>query len=426
MPSLSAPPTNVDLSNHLEHVHLLLSLSEAPSAAKTEQSIDSIAQKTWAQPLQSTVNIDPRLFDSARATPTHDTPSRKLPTSPERSDSGVEVRASSALPDDELLRHLCELYFEHLNIWCPILHRQTIQNMLNDPSGRDEADNVLLHAIVAATLRFSNDIALSEARRKHMHQASKDLVLLYGMDNCSLRALQALTILTQDRIGSSHGTPTLNLLALITRSAMRLGLNKEGDVSFRAPHITDHIAGVTLAPPPKTWLEAESRRRLFWMVYLLDRHGATATGADFGIEDVSISLRLPCHEEYFQAGQVVETRRFVPADIGVHPQNPDNLGSFAFCVDMAVLTTQVQAHLKQTPQSAADLEAWQAKSAHLDALLVNWKASIPTDMAKLSRLLSSTGGRTVDPMWVGLTCTYHTYVLPFPRVFVFFERSPGP
>jgi len=319
----------------------------------------------------------------------------------------VEI-SNNSLPPDDILNHLCELYFEHLNIWSPILHRQTVQNMLNNAAGRDEADNVLLHAIVAATLRFSNDIQLTEARRKHLHSSSKDLVLLYGMENCSLRALQALTILTQDRIGSSHGTPTLNLVALITRSAIRLGLHKEGDMSFRKPHLTDYIAGVSIPPPPKTWLEAESRRRLFWMIYLLDRHGSTATGADFGIENDQINLRLPCHEEYFQAGQEVETRRFCPSDIGVHPQSPDYLGSFAFCVDMAVLTTQVQSHLKNTPQSAAELEAWQAKSAHLDNLLANWKGSIPTDMAKLSRLLSSTGGRTVDPMWVGLTCTYHT------------------
>jgi len=411
MPSLTSPD-NANLANHLEHVHLLLNLSEASpagSGAKAEPAIDPLAQRTWTQPLQSSVNIDPRLFVGASATPPRrqDLRSLKPSRSPARSDSGVDI-SNASLPQDELLSHLCELYFEHLNIWCPILHRQTVQNMLNDPSARDEADNVLLHAIVAATLRFSNDIQLTEARMKFMHSTSKNIVLLYGMENCSLRALQALTILTQDRIGSSHGTPTLNLVALITRSAIRLGLHKEGDISFRTPHVTDHIAGVTLSPPPKTWLEAESRRRLFWMIYLLDRHGATATGADFGIDDDSISLRLPCHEEYFQSGQIVETRRFVPADIGIHPQSPDNLGSFAFCVDMAVLTTQVQAHLKRTPQNAVELEAWQAKSAHLDSLLANWKASIPTDMAKLSRLLSSTGGRTVDPMWVGLTCTYHT------------------
>lgn len=404
MPSASAS-NNVDLTNHLEHVHLLLSLSEPPpnAAAKTDATVDTVTQKKWTQPLQSSTNIDPRLFDSANGTPNN----LKAPKSPLRSDSGVDLNANG-LPNDELLGHLCELYFEHLNIWCPILHRQTIQNMLNEPSARDEADNVLLHAIVAATLRFSSDLELTESRRKHMHAASKDLVLLYGMENCSLRALQALTILTQDRIGSSHGTPTLNLLALITRSAIRLGLHNEAGVSSQPPHFTDHIAGVTLAPPPKTWLEAESRRRLFWMIYLLDRHGATATGSEFGIDDAIIDLSLPCHEEYFQEGRVVETRRFVPADIGVQTQSPDNLGSFAFCVDMAVLTTQVQLHLKKAPQNPAELEPWRAKAAHLDGLLANWKAGIPTDMAKLSRLLSSTGGRTVDPMWVGLTCTYHT------------------
>jgi hypothetical protein len=100
---------------------------------------------------------------------------------------------------------------------CPILHRRSTLDTLFGASTLEEADRILLHAIVATTLRFSTDSRLTEQSRERYHTTSKQKVLLYGLENSSVKALQALVILALDTVGSSNGPPGWNLLALITR-----------------------------------------------------------------------------------------------------------------------------------------------------------------------------------------------------------------
>ncbi len=138
-----------------------------------------------------------------------------------------EFASDHDFPPYDLLYALVDLYFKHINTWCPILHRRSSLESLFGRSALDEADKILLHAIVATTLRFSTDQRLTEDRRRHYHDISKQKVLLYGLENSSVRALQALVILALDLVGSSNGPPGWNLLALITRSVVQLGLAVE-------------------------------------------------------------------------------------------------------------------------------------------------------------------------------------------------------
>ena len=182
------------------------------------------------------------------------------------------------LPPYDLLYALVDLYFEHINSWCPILHRRSTLNTFFGPSPLEEADRMVLYAIVATTLRFSTDARLNEQNRKRYHDSSKQKVLLYGLENSSVKALQALVILALDLVGSSNGPPGWKLLALITRSVVQLGLAVESKSSLIAPVYPSiyTLRAVTL-PEAESWIEDESRRRLFWMVYLLDRYSTIAT-----------------------------------------------------------------------------------------------------------------------------------------------------
>jgi hypothetical protein len=136
--------------------------------------------------------------------------SPSLNMSPE-SRQPMENATDQDLPPYDLLYTLADLYFKHVNTWCPILHRGTTLDSLFGPATLDEADRILLHAIVATTLRFSTDNRLSDERRKHYHDVSKQKVLLYGLENSSVKALRALVILMLDLIGTSNGPPGWNL-----------------------------------------------------------------------------------------------------------------------------------------------------------------------------------------------------------------------
>lgn len=96
------------------------------------------------------------------------------------------------LPPYNLLYALTDLFFQHVNTFCPILYRRTTLDVLFGEAPLDEADRVLLHAIVATTLRYSQDPRLVGPSRQRYYALSKQKVLLYGLENSSVRALQAL------------------------------------------------------------------------------------------------------------------------------------------------------------------------------------------------------------------------------------------
>lgn len=58
----------------------------------------------------------------------------------------ASIPQDQELPPYDLLYSLVDLYFKHINTWCPILHRKSTFDALFGPSSLDEADRLLLHA----------------------------------------------------------------------------------------------------------------------------------------------------------------------------------------------------------------------------------------------------------------------------------------
>jgi hypothetical protein len=135
----------------------------------------------------------------APANPPLDSPSLSVPYTRNgdnaSSCNGDGLRAAchdEDLPPYELVCSLVDLFFNHVNTWCPLLHRRTTLEALFGPAVLEEPDCILVHAIVATTLRFSSDPHLTDETRKEYHSTSKQRVLLYGLEHSSVRALQAL------------------------------------------------------------------------------------------------------------------------------------------------------------------------------------------------------------------------------------------
>jgi len=323
------------------------------------------------------------------------------------------VSQDQDFPPYDLLYALTDLFFKHINTWCPILHRRTTLDALFGPSTLDEADRILLHAIVATTLRFSTDARLSEHSRQRYHATSKQKVLLYGLENSSVKALQALVILTLDIVGSSNGPPGWNLLALITRSVVQLGLAVEATSASVAPlYPSIYTLRAMVLPEPKSFIEDESRRRLFWMVYLLDRYATISTAFEFALDDKEIDRKLPCRDDLFSRNQPVETRWFPTVERADYSMNkPENLGSFSYYIEIIGILSQIHRFLKKPVDIGAlsDVEEWQQGYRQLDSKLNSWKFSLPSEYGNMSRVFNPSGGnKIVNCIWVMLHITYHT------------------
>ncbi|KAK0345502.1 hypothetical protein LTR91_024275 [Friedmanniomyces endolithicus] len=326
------------------------------------------------------------------------------------------VSQDQDFPPYDLLYALTDLFFKHINTWCPILHRRTTLDALFGPSTLDEADRILLHAIVATTLRFSTDARLSEHSREGYHATSKQKVLLYGLENSSVKALQALVILTLDIVGSSNGPPGWNLLALITRSVVQLGLAVEATSASVAPlYPSIYTLRAMVLPEPKSFIEDESRRRLFWMVYLLDRYATISTAFEFALDDKEIDRKLPCRDDLFSRNQPVETRWFPTVERADYAMNkPENLGSFSYYIEIIGILSEIHRFLKKPVDIGAlsDVEEWQQGYRQLDSKLNSWKFSLPSEYGNMSRVFNPNGGnKIVNCIWVMLHITYHTAVI---------------
>lgn len=293
-----------------------------------------------------------------------------------------------------------------MNTWCPILHRRTTLDSLFGPSTLDEADRILLHAIVATTLRFSTDQRLTDERRRHYHDISKQKVLLYGLENSSVKALQALVILALDLVGSSNGPPGWNLLALITRSVVQLGLAVETTSFSVSPHYPSiYTLRAMVLPEPDNWIEEESRRRLFWMVYLLDRYATIATAFEFALDEREIDRTLPCRDDLWNKNQAVQTRWFRTSerteyDIDV----PENLGAFSYYIEILGILSRIHKFLKKPVDISAlsDVEKWQGEYRELDNMLTSWKFNLPGDYGNMAKLFQPGGSKVINCGWVML------------------------
>ena len=286
------------------------------------------------------------------------------------SGSACQVFHYQELPPYDLLYSLVDLYFTHVNTWCPILERRSTLNSLFGSSAQDEADKILLHAIVASTMRFSTDPRLNETSRREYHSSSKQKVLMYGLEISSVKALQALVILALDFVGSSNKGAGLNLIALIVRSSVQLGLAVE---PFSPSMIPDYPSISTLRanslPEAESWIEDESRRRLFWMLYVLDRDATVATAFEFALDEKDIDRKLPCRDDLFARNQPVETRWFrTPRREDYSINKPQNLGAFSYLVEIKHILSDIHTFLKRPVDisALADVERWQLRYRELE------------------------------------------------------------
>ncbi|KAK0708662.1 fungal-specific transcription factor domain-containing protein [Lasiosphaeris hirsuta] len=337
-----------------------------------------------------------------------------------------QMASDQELPPYDLLYALVDLYFKHINTWCPILHRKSTLDSLFGPSLIDETDKILLHAIVATTLRYSTDARLTEDARQRYHDVSKQRVLLYGMEHSSVKSLQALVVLALDLCGSSNGPPGWNIMALITRAVVHLGLAVESNSFSVSPNYTSiYTLRAMILPEPRDFIEEESRRRLFWMVYLLDRYATIATAFEFALDDREIDRTLPCRDDLWIKNQKVETRwfraddsRFGEMTVSGGPSEyeinrPENLGAFSYYIEILGILSKIHKFLKQPVDISAlsDVEQWQMRYKELDNMLTSWKFGLPNEFNKMAKLFHPGSAKTINCGWIMLHATHHTAVI---------------
>lgn len=334
-----------------------------------------------------------------------------------------------SLPSPEIVDHLVKLYFQQVHPWIPVLHISSFKSRMKDPSQREKLSTVL-HAITSVCLRLDDsEYARSITDLKDYCLRCRHTVILRSMEAFSVHNLQALIIVAFDIIGSGRGPSAWSVVGSMARTVEQLQLSVEENVERYVETVRQSlISRVSFLKPPKSWIEAEERRRVFWTVFLMDRFCSVATGWNNSITGADVRRRLPCEGALWEVGNYVRTPYFGIAERSsasatvsnltpsserhaTDEEEVDNIGGFAFCIEATESLNLVTTFfLRQAVNfdNPREIQIWLLRFRELDTRLVKWRLFLPSRWGDAS---APNSDGNMDPNLALAHITHNTAVI---------------
>ncbi|RPA99789.1 hypothetical protein L873DRAFT_1806323 [Choiromyces venosus 120613-1] len=273
-----------------------------------------------------------------------------------------DPRGKNPLPSRELATVLVQDFFQNFNSMFPLFHRPTFEHLFekqysDDPpnhSGWYCAFNMLL--AISFRLRITHaaepdeEHSISHVQKSWLYFQNAATVLtellLKNTDLLSIQAILGMALYLQ---GTANPQPSYFLIAAAVRISNTIGMHRRGN-SFGLNQV-----------------EVEQRRRVFWIMYLLDKDMALRSGRPPCINDDDISVELPDED---------------PADgVGNIPLRggKGKVNLFRLMSSFAVIQSKVYMQLysaKAAKQSDGELLN---TIGDLDKELEEWKETVPAD-----------------------------------------------
>ncbi|GKT64649.1 fungal specific transcription factor domain-containing protein [Colletotrichum tofieldiae] len=204
--------------------------------------------------------------------------------------SSIGCHSTEALkhPSREHILYMCRIFFSNIDPAFKVIHRPTIsaelEDLANSPNKRiDAATEALFFSVYfGAITGLSHEACLAnlgEERRvlaqRYREGVEKALQQADFLNSTEIRTLQALTNYVCFLRSHNASRASWALIPLVVRLAQALHLHRDG------------------VSPPLPPFEAEMRRRLWWMIVVLDIRAAEDRGTDAAIPRQSYNTRLP-------------------------------------------------------------------------------------------------------------------------------------
>ncbi|KAF2220424.1 fungal-specific transcription factor domain-containing protein [Elsinoe ampelina] len=330
------------------------------------------------------------------------------------------------LPANDQVDTLVEWYFANIHRWIPILHVRHFRKDLEQPDGRERLSTVLL-AITSLSLRFARPDTISVKDSERLSLRYRHAVMLRSMNRFSVENLQAMVIIAFDIIGSGRGPSAWSVVSTMARTVEQLRLNAEPSQQSENANMHDYLMRrMTFLQHAESWTEEEQRRRLFWVVFVMDRFCTVATGWNNSISGSDVQRRLPCEGAIWEAGNAVRTPFFGVATkmeladqtsspnserLTADEQEVDALGGFAFCIEATETLNLVTNFLLQHPikfQNQQETHLWLLRFKELDLRLLRWRMFLPEKWRNAS-VLNADG--IMDPNLTLAHITHNTAVI---------------
>ncbi|KAL7943892.1 fungal-specific transcription factor domain-containing protein [Trichoderma barbatum] len=284
----------------------------------------------------------------------------------------------SALPSQEIMRELVELFFDLVYPWAPLFFKPNFTASMYTPERR-----ILLHGIVIVAFRFWRKQDPPLETREAYVKASRDYILQKTVDACTL----------------GQGPRTWNVMSMLVTSAKHLGLSKSPSptsIETSTPLVRNEDPDEGL---DSSIVETEERRRLFWVIYSIDRLSSVSHGQPGGTDTRNIRLPYPANDEDW--GLSVQPEWFqatVPVK-QIHGQNSTNL--WRHYIDLLALLDRSNQLLIQPVNYSlpAHCQEWQSSFRRLDINLATWFENLSREVREPPP--------NFNPMWIMIHATFH-------------------
>lgn len=215
-----------------------------------------------------------------------------------------------------------------------------------------EAPPALLLAVCGAASRFLPDSAERTALTISWIDRSESIILR-SLGRFEVVHVQTMMILLNFRAGNHQMGKATHLLALASRAAYMLKLNKEDS---GLPFVTQ-----------------ESRRRLMWSIYTSDRFSAGGISEFILCPTSSIHIQLPCRERYFEFDTAVSTEHLRDKE-----RSKSELSLSAFILRILDVRSQILQYTKGLLEAQSIPEQYMFQSFEKD--LQDIYESIPNEL----------------------------------------------
>ncbi|CAG8548036.1 8887_t:CDS:2 [Ambispora gerdemannii] len=188
------------------------------------------------------------------------------------------------LPSQEIFDHLLEIYFTHVHPIMPIIYKPSFFNRLRN---REPCPHLLLNSMLALASRYSDNAEIQKYPDKPESVGSvfferAKALLDFEYDHPRVSTVQALILLALREYGSGKVSRAWMYAGMSTRMAQDLGLHRN----------TEQWDPINFSHEEK-----ETRKRVFWGCFILDRISSANIGRPLAIDEQDVDVLYPSEQE---------------------------------------------------------------------------------------------------------------------------------
>ena len=271
---------------------------------------------------------------------------------------------------------MCDVYFDQIHPWIPMIHRDSIYGSIDSIDAQGQHGSPVLQAVLAA----SNPLIDRSLHDEKYYQELQESVYQQVFVSADLGRLQSAVVLAFLMCGNGTITSNWGLVTYLVQFVTHAGLHVE-DMNL-SDEQRQYRRMVKFDGEATDWISKETMRRLFWIIFLLDRLTSILAGLPPRIKSSDIKRRLPCDGQKWQDGVEVETREFVPAAIAVNMQlsMDSNIGGLTYLIEATEILGIITSFASRTAKTriqAPNLRDFLQEFLNLDLILTNWKSRLP-------------------------------------------------